>query len=94
MNDQTRFGACEVRFLLPDIRLERSECTVLALAPRRDRECQAGINQHSFFEFLNQIWAKVSLIVTLQESGHSDSADGIRRLLDWQLRHPTQELFK
>ena len=27
------FGACEVRFLLPDIRLERSECTARTGSP-------------------------------------------------------------
>ena len=27
------FGACEVRFLLPDIRLERSECTARTWVP-------------------------------------------------------------
>lgn len=27
------FGACEVRFLLPDIRLERSECTARTGVP-------------------------------------------------------------
>ena len=33
VHDQTRFGACEVRFLLPDIRLERSKCTARTRSP-------------------------------------------------------------
>ena len=39
------FGACEVRFLLPDIRLERSECTARTGSPSSTSYVgDAGIN--------------------------------------------------